>query len=98
MALAKKVIDDKIEIVGEYKQLQIRTKSVIEEDGVEISSTFNRRTLSPGDLDKDNNLVDTDLSSESSEVKSIANVVWTDAVKTSWKNLLISELPKGFTP
>ena len=55
MALAKKVIDDKIEIVGEYKQLQIRTKSVIEEDGVEISSSFSRRTLSPGDLDKDNN-------------------------------------------
>ena len=60
MALAKKVIDDKIEIVGEYKQLQIRTKSVIEEDGVEISSSFSRRTLSPGDLDKDNNLIDTD--------------------------------------
>ena len=98
MALTKKVIDDKIEIVGEYKQLQIRTKSVIEEDGVEISSTFNRRTLNPGDLDKDNNLVDTDLSSESSEVRSIANIVWTDAVKTSWKNLLIAELPKGFTP
>ena len=98
MALTKKVIDDKIEIVGEYKQLQIRTKNVIEEDGTEISSSFSRRTLSPGDLDKDNNLVDTDLSSESSEVKSIANVVWTDAVKTNWKNLLISELPKGFTP
>ena len=98
MALAKKVIDDKIEIVGEYKQLQIRTKSVIEEDGVEISSSFSRRTLSPGNLDKDNNLIDTDLSSESSEVRSIANIVWTDAVKTSWKNLLIAELPKGFTP
>ena len=98
MALAKKVIDDKIEIVGEYKQLQIRTKSVIEEDGVEISSSFSRRTLSPCDLDKDNNLIDTDLSSESSEVRSIANIVWTDAVKTSWKNLLIAELPKGFTP
>ena len=98
MALTKKVIDDKIEIVGEYKQLQIRTKNVIEEDGTEISSSFSRRTLSPGDLDKDNNLVDTDLSSESSEVRSIANIVWTDAVKTSWKNLLIAELPKGFTP
>ena len=98
MALAKKVIDDKIEIVGEYKQLQIRTKSVIEEDGVEISSSFGRSALSPGDLDKDNNLIDTDLSSESSEVRSIANIVWTDAVKTSWKNLLIAELPKGFTP
>ena len=98
MALTKKVIDDKIEIVGEYKQLQVRTKNVIEEDGTEISSSFSRRTLNPGDLDKDNNLVDTDLSSESSEVKSIANVVWTDAVKTNWKNLLISELPKGFTP
>ena len=98
MALTKKVIDDKIEIVGEYKQLQIRTKNIIEEDGTEISSSFSRRTLSPGDLDKDNNLVDTDLSSESSEVRSIANIVWTDAVKTSWKNLLIAELPKGFTP
>ena len=98
MALTKKVIDDKIEIVGEYKQLQVRTKNVIEEDGTEISSSFSRRTLNPGDLDKDNNLVDTDLSSESSEVRSIANIVWTDAVKTSWKNLLIAELPKGFTP
>ena len=98
MALTKKVIDDKIEVVGEYKQLQIRTKNIIEEDGTEISSSFSRRTISPGDLDKDNNLIDTDLSSESSEVRSIANIVWTDAVKTSWKNLLIAELPKGFTP
>ena len=98
MALTKKSIDDKIEIVGEYKQLQIRTKNVIEEDGTEISFSFNRRTISPGDLDKDNNLIDTDLSSESSEVKSIANIEWTDAVKTNWKNLLVSELPKGFTP
>ena len=98
MALTKKVIDDKIEVVGEYKQLQIRTKNIIEEDGTEISSSFSRRTISPGNLDKDNNLIDTDLSSESSEVRSIANIVWTDAVKTSWKNLLIAELPKGFTP
>ena len=98
MAITKRTEQDKIEVVGEFKHIQVRTATVIEEDGVEISSTFNRRTLSPGDLDKDNNLVDTDLSSESSEVKSIANVVWTDAVKTSWKNLLISELPKGFTP
>ena len=98
MAITKATADDKIEIVGEYKQLQIRTKNIIEEDGTEISSSFSRRTLSPGDLDKDNNLIDTDLSSVSYEVRSIANIVWTDAVKTSWKNLLIAELPKGFTP
>tara|TARA_R100001594_G_scaffold5464_2_gene16989 strand:- start:247 stop:546 length:300 start_codon:yes stop_codon:yes gene_type:complete len=98
MALTKTITDDLITIVGDYKHLEIRSATVIKEDGVELSRTFHRKTIIPGDLDKDNNLIDTDLSKESAEIRGIAAAVWTDAVKNSWKNALVSNLPEGFDP
>ena len=92
MALTKTIIDDKIEIVTEFKHLQIRTSTVIKEDGVEISRTFSRRTLQCGSLDNTiTNFVDTNVSSESAEIQAICNAVWTTSVKDAWKAFLLSQ-------
>ena len=93
MALTKTTEEDKIEVVGQYKHVQIRTATVIKEDGVEISRSFQRKFLTPGDLDGSDNLVDTDVSSESAEVKGITAAVWTTSVKNAWKAKLIADKP-----
>lgn len=93
MALTKTLIEDKIEVVGDYKHIQIRTATVIKEDGVELSRSFHRRVLDPGTLDGSDNLVDTNVSSESDEVKGIATSVWTTSVKNAWKAKLIADKP-----
>ncbi len=90
MSLTKEIVEDKIEVVGDFKKIQIRTATIIKDDGKEITRSFHRKTINPGTLDGSDNLVDTDTSGESAEVKSIAAAVWTDSVKTAWKNNLIS--------
>ena len=84
MALTKEIIEDKIEVVGEYKRIQVRTATVIKEDDVELNRSFHRNTLhcciKSGDT-----WADTDISGESSEVQGICNAVWTDEVKTAYK-------------
>jgi len=70
MALEKVVTEDKIEIVGEFKAVQVRTKTAIIDDGLEISSAYSRKVISAGD----------DYSSETLEVQAICAVVHTDAV------------------
>ncbi len=95
MALTKTTADDKIEIVSSFKHLQIRTATTIKEDGNVISKTFHRRAIQCGSLDASDNLVDTDISGESAEVRSIANTVWTQAVKDAWKAELIARKPGG---
>ena len=91
MALTKTTEEDKIEVVGPYKAVQVRTATVIKEDGNEISRSFHRKVLHPGTLDSSNNLVDTDVSAESAEVKGITSTVWTQAVKDAWKAKLIAD-------
>ena len=91
MALAKSTEEDKIEVVSQYKLIQIRTATVIKEDGAEISRTFARKTLNPGTLDGSDNLVDTNISGESSEVQPICKAVWTTSVKNAWKTKLIAD-------
>ena len=90
MALTKSTEDDKIEIVGEYKCIQIRTATVIKEDGVELSRKFSRRVLRSGTLDASDNFVDTDISSESAEIQAICNGVWSTTVKDAWKAKMIA--------
>ena len=89
MALTKDTIEDKIEIVGEYKTIQIRTATIIKEDGVEINRSFHRRTLDciASEKNEDNSWThtDTDVSSESAEVQGIAAAVWTTTVKNAKK-------------
>ena len=91
MALTKTIIDDKIEVVSEFKTLQIRQSTIIKEDGKELSRSFHRRLLNCGKLDASDNLIDTDISGESEEIKGIATTVWTQSVKDAWKAKLIQE-------
>ena len=90
MAITKEIVEDKIEIVGDYKSIQVRTATVIKEDGVELSRSFHRHVLdcvSSVQNDDDSwTHTDTDVSSESTEVQAIATAVWTDAVKTAKRN------------
>ena len=96
MAITKTLVDDKIEIVTEWKHLQVRQATVIKEDGTELNRSFHRRTVQCGTIDGSDNFVDTDISSETTEVKAIAAAVWTQAVKDSWKAKLIAD--KDITP
>ena len=74
MALTEETIQDKIEVVGDFKHVQVRTATVIKRDGTEISRSFSRHVVAP----------DADTSNESTEVKAICNAVHTDAVKTAY--------------
>ena len=89
MAITKELVEDKIEIVGDYKAIQVRTATVIKEDGVELTRSFSRKVLScvtSVQADDDSwTHTDTDVSSESSEVQGIATVVWTTAIKNAKK-------------
>ena len=87
MAITKTTEIAKIEVVGEYKHIQVKTDTVIKEDDKEISRTAHRVAYTPGTVNEISGVYEeTDLSSEDSEVQSIANLVWTDAVKTAWQN------------
>ena len=91
MALTKTVAPDKIEVVTDFKHLQIRTATVIKEDDKELNRSLSRKSLPPGDISGDDNTyTKTDVSGEAEEVKNIAGVVWTDAVHDAWKAHLIS--------
>ena len=96
MALNKTTKVDKIEIVGDYKAVQVRTATIIDEDGTELNRSFHRHVLHPGTLDASDNLVDHPLDKEpdgttaiADEVKAICNAVWTTSVKDAWKGKLI---------
>ena len=85
MALTKEVTQDKIEIVGEFKHVQVRTKTAVMEDGVELSSGFHRHIVTAGD----------DYSAESAEVQAICSLVHTDAVVSAYAaHLAASALPE----
>tara|TARA_R100000900_G_C3228611_1_gene142522 strand:+ start:253 stop:504 length:252 start_codon:yes stop_codon:yes gene_type:complete len=74
MAIEKTIEQDRIEVVGQYKAVQIRTASVIKEGGKELTRSFHRHVVQP----------DSDISGETAEVQAICNAVWTDAVKAAW--------------
>ena len=87
MALSKVITEDKIEIVGNHKNIQVRTKTSVMEDGVELSSGFHRHVLSCSTKTGDT-WADTDISDQSTEVQAICNAVWTDAVKTAYQTAM----------
>ena len=91
MAITKETLIGKIEVVGKYKCVQVRTDIVIMEDGEELSRKYHRHSLMPGTLDGSDNLVATNISGENAEVQAVCNAVWTDAVKLAWKNKLIAD-------
>ena len=89
MALTKTTENDKIEVVRKWN-IQVRTATVIKEDGTEITRNFHRKVLVPGTLDSSDNLVDTDISGEDADVQAICNAVWTTTVKNEFKAVLIA--------
>jgi hypothetical protein len=91
MALTESIEYDKIEVVTNYKHVQVRKATVIKKDGAELTRSFERYVLHPGTLDASDNLVDTDLSAEPAEVSAICNAVWTTDVKAAWKAKLIAD-------
>ena len=91
MALAESIEYDKIEVVGQYKAVQVRKATVIKKDGVELTRSFERYVLHPGTLDASDNFVDTDLSGQPAEVTAIATAAWTTDVKAAWKAKLIAD-------
>ena len=93
MALAESIEYDKIEVVGQYKAVQVRKATVIKKDGKELTRSFERYVLTPGTLDGSDNLVDTDLSGQPAEVSAICNAAWTTDVKAAWKANLIADKP-----
>ena len=103
MALSESIEYDKIEVVGQYKNIQVRKATVIKKDGVELTRSFSRFVLDPGTLDESDNLVDNPLTKEpdgttdiADEVKAVCTAVWTGTVKVAWKEKLIAD--KSSTP
>ena len=103
MALTESIEYDKIEVVGQYKAVQVRKATVIKKDGTELTRSFERFVLDPGTLDESDNLVDNPLDKEpdgttaiADEVKAVCNAVWTTSVKNAWKANLIAN--KSATP
>ena len=80
MALTEETLQDKIEIVGEYKHVQVRTATVIKKDGVELTRSFSRHVIAP----------DADISSESTEVQAICAAVHSQAIKDAYAAHLAS--------
>ena len=93
MALTERFENDKIEVVGTYKAVQVRKATIIEKDGVELTRSFHRHALTCGVLDESNNLVDTDISGEDADVQAICNAAWTQSVKDAYKAHLIANKP-----
>ena len=100
MALTESIEYDKIEVVGQYKNVQVRKATVIKRDGTEITRSFERFVLNPGTLDASDNLVDNPLDKEpdgttaiADEVKAVCNAVWTTSIKDAWKANLIANKP-----
>ena len=98
MALSETIEYDKIEVVGQYKAVQVRKATVIKKDGNELTRSFERFVLHPGTLDASDNLVDNPLSKEpdgttdiADEVKAVCNAVWTSTIKDAWKAKLIAD-------
>ena len=85
--LTEETVQDKIEVVGDFKHIQVRTATVIKRDGTEISRSFSRHVVAP-------DISSTDLANESTEVQAICNAVHTQAVKDAYAaHLAAQETP-----
>ena len=83
MALTESIENDKIEVVGQYKAVQVRKAHVVKKDGAELTRSFERYALNP----------DADITNQPTEVQTICNVVWTQEIKDAWKAYQESNSP-----
>jgi hypothetical protein len=81
MAITKEIVQDKIEVVGKYKHIQVRTATIIKEDGVEISRSYHRHVVAP-DISAE------DLANESADVQTMATQFHTNEIKTAYAESL----------
>tara|TARA_Y100001963_G_scaffold89582_1_gene123666 strand:- start:81 stop:383 length:303 start_codon:yes stop_codon:yes gene_type:complete len=93
MALSKTQENDKIEVVNKWS-IQVRTATVIKEDDKELTRSFHRKVLVPGKLDASDNLIETTISGEDSDVQAICNAAWTTQVKEDYRKFLIANKSK----
>ena len=98
MAITKTIIVDKTEVISvgstyssdEWKNVQVRTATIIKEDGVELNRSFHRHLLHPGTVAAGSTaLTVTDVSGEDASVQAVCNAVWTDSVKEAWRLNLV---------
>ena len=94
MAITKTLENDKIEVVNKWT-VQVRTATIIKEDGKELTRSFHRKILHPWVLDKDDNLIETNISKEDLDVQAICNAAWTTQVKADHKAFLIANKSPG---
>jgi hypothetical protein len=94
MALTEEQVQDKIEVVGDYKHVQVRTATVIKRDGVEISRSFHRHVLQCRTKTGDK-WGDTDISGEDASVQAVCNAVWTDSIKSAYETFADSQQLPG---
>jgi hypothetical protein len=81
MAITKETQIGKIEVVGKYKSVQVRTDIVVMEDGEELSRKYHRHALMP----------DADISNELPQVQAVCNAVWTQEVKAAYATFKASQ-------
>ena len=93
MAITKETVVDKIEVL-EMGQVQVRTATVIKEDGNELSRSFHRHCIEPS-VKTGDTWGDTDISGEDARVQAIANATWTDSVKTAYQEMMDAQTPLG---
>ena len=98
MALTESIEYDKIEIVTEYRHVQVRKATVIKKNGVELTRSFERYILECGTLNTSDELVNNPLDKESDgvtaipdDIKAICSAVWTTSVKDAWKAKLLAD-------
>ena len=93
MSLSKEIKIDSVQIVGDYRKIQIRIATIIKEDNKELSRTFERRMLSPGYVNSDDKstYIETDLSGEESWIQSICNACWTTEIKDAHKAFISAD-------
>ena len=96
MSLSKEIKIDSVQIVGDYRKVQIRIATIIKEDNIELSRTFERRMLAPGKLDHNDKTtyIETDLSGEESWIQSICNACWTTEIKNAHKAFISADPSK----
>ena len=90
MALSKETFIQKIEVVGQYKAVQVATDTIVKEDGTELSRSRHRKVLHPSSANKNTDtgaitVTQTDISGESAEIQAVCNAVWTNSVKSAWE-------------
>ena len=91
MAISKTSAIDKIVIRSPYNFIELRTATVIDEDGTPLAMTYSHEKLKLGELNTSDELIETDMSGYSTEIQGIAAAVWTDDIKQKYKEFLLAD-------